>query len=72
LRAIREADHDSVFGLHTQSEKGVAEAIGFFSKLSIGDSFLFAVYGGFIRATFREVTVKKEGSQIKILRHNGR
>ncbi len=72
FRAVREADHDSVFGLHTQAEEGVAKTVGRLCKLSIRDSFALIVNGDFSRPTFRQVPVEKEGSEIKFLRHNRR
>jgi hypothetical protein len=62
----------SVFQLHTQAEKGVAETVGRLCKLSIRDSFALIINGDFVRSTFRQVTIEKEGSEIKFLRHNRR
>jgi hypothetical protein len=60
------------FSAPTQFQQGITDGVSRLCQLSIGDNLLPVVYDGFFRATFREVTVEKEGSEIKFLRHNGR
>ena len=48
----------------------VAQTIGSFGWVSIGDSLVLVVNGGFIGANFCYVTVEKKDSEVKFLGHN--